>query len=82
MNLSLGPIKQIRIQAVEGRGRANSPNLAASDYFPIKSLMYGLHGTWFIDDEPNICLEQVADCLHMVQLMPLSSHSPVISCLI
>jgi len=51
MNLSLGPIKQIRIQAVEGRGRANSPNLAASDYFRIKSLMYGLHGTWFIDDE-------------------------------
>jgi len=28
-----------------------------------------------------ICLEQGADCLHMVQLMPLSSQNPVISCL-
>ena len=29
-----------------------------------------------------ICLEQGADCLHMVQLMPLPSKNPIISCLI
>jgi len=29
-----------------------------------------------------ICLEQGADCLHMVQLMPLPSRNPTISCLI
>ena len=29
-----------------------------------------------------ICLEQGADCLHMVQLMPLPSQNPIISCLI
>ena len=29
-----------------------------------------------------ICLQQGADCLHMVQLMPLPSKNPVISCLI
>ena len=29
-----------------------------------------------------ICLEQGADCLHMVQLMPLPPPNPVISCLI
>jgi len=27
-----------------------------------------------------ICLERGADCLHMVQLMPLPSIKPVISC--
>ena len=29
-----------------------------------------------------ICLERGADCLHVVQLMPLLSPNPVISCLI
>ena len=29
-----------------------------------------------------ICLEQGADCLHMVQLMPLYQKNPIISCLI
>ena len=29
-----------------------------------------------------VSLEQGADCLHMVQLMPLSARNPVISCLI
>jgi len=29
-----------------------------------------------------ICLEQGADCLHMVQLMPLPPSNPIISCLI
>ena len=29
-----------------------------------------------------ICLKQGADCLHMVQLMPLPSKNPTISCLI
>ena len=29
-----------------------------------------------------ICLERGADCLHMVQLMPLPSQNPVVSCLI
>jgi len=29
-----------------------------------------------------ICLEQGADCLHMVQLMPLPSQNSVVSCLI
>ena len=29
-----------------------------------------------------ICLERGADCLHMVQLMPLLSPNPIISCLI
>jgi len=29
-----------------------------------------------------ICLEQGADCLHVVQLMPLPSQNSVISCLI
>jgi len=29
-----------------------------------------------------ICLERGADCLHMVQLMPLPSQNPVISCLV
>ena len=29
-----------------------------------------------------ICLERGADCLHMVQLMPLHPKIPVISCLI
>ena len=29
-----------------------------------------------------ICLQQGADCLHMVQLMVLSSQNPIISCLI
>jgi len=28
-----------------------------------------------------VCLEQGADCLHIVQLMPLPSQNPVISCL-
>ena len=29
-----------------------------------------------------ICLQRDADCLHMVQLMPLPSQNPTISCLI
>ena len=29
-----------------------------------------------------ICLERGADCLHMVQLMPLPSPNPIISCVI
>jgi len=29
-----------------------------------------------------VCLERGADCLHAVQLMPLPSQNPVISCLI
>ena len=29
-----------------------------------------------------ICLERAADCLHMVQLMPLPSQNPIISCLL
>jgi len=29
-----------------------------------------------------ICLERGADCLHMVQLMPLLSPNPIISCII
>ena len=29
-----------------------------------------------------ICLERGADCLHMVQLMPLPPPNPIISCLI
>jgi len=29
-----------------------------------------------------VCLERGADCLHMVQLMPLPSPNPIISCLI
>jgi len=29
-----------------------------------------------------ICLERGADCLYMVQLMPLPSQNPIISCLI
>jgi len=28
-----------------------------------------------------ICLQRGADCLHMVQLMPLPSQNPIISCL-
>ena len=28
-----------------------------------------------------ICLQRCADCLHMVQLMPLPSQNPIISCL-
>ena len=28
------------------------------------------------------CLERGANCLHMVQLMPLPSQNPIISCLI
>ena len=27
-----------------------------------------------------ICLEQGGDCLHMVQLMPLPSQNPIVSC--
>jgi len=30
----------------------------------------------------DICLERGANCLHMVQLMPLPSPNPIISCLI
>ena len=29
-----------------------------------------------------VCLEQGADCLHMVQLMPRPSYNPIISCFI
>ena len=29
-----------------------------------------------------VCLERGADCLHMVQLMPLPLSNPVISCLV
>jgi len=29
-----------------------------------------------------ICLERGADCLHIVQLMPLPSQNPIISCLV
>jgi len=29
-----------------------------------------------------ICLERRADCLHMVQLVPLPFQNPIISCLI
>ena len=29
-----------------------------------------------------ICLEQGADCLHMVQLMPLPYRNPIVSCLV
>ena len=29
-----------------------------------------------------VCLERGADCLHMVQLMPLPSQNPITSCLI
>jgi len=29
-----------------------------------------------------ICLERGADCLHMVQLMPLPSQNPIFSCII
>ena len=29
-----------------------------------------------------VCLKRGADCLHMVQLMPLPSQNPIISCLI
>ena len=29
-----------------------------------------------------ICLERGADCLHMVQLMPLPPQNPIVSCLI
>ena len=29
----------------------------------------------------GVCLDRGADCLHMVQLMPLSSQNPIISCL-
>jgi len=39
--LSLGPIKQIRIHA----------DLAPSNYFLIRNLKYHLPGTWFTDDE-------------------------------
>jgi len=28
-----------------------------------------------------VCLQQGADCLHIVQLMPLPSQNPIISCL-
>ena len=29
-----------------------------------------------------ICLERGTDCLHVVQLMPLPSQNPMVSCLI
>jgi len=29
-----------------------------------------------------ICLERVAECLHMIQLMPLPSQNPIVFCLI
>jgi len=29
-----------------------------------------------------ICLERGADCLHIVQLMPLPSPNPMVSCLV
>ena len=29
-----------------------------------------------------ICVERGADCMHIVQLMPLTSQHPIISCLI
>ena len=37
---------------------------------------------WGNGDDVVICLQQGADCLHMVQLMLLSSQNPIISCLI
>jgi len=40
---------------------------------PVKIEWWGVVVIW---------LEQGADCLHMVQLMPLSSQNPVISCVI
>jgi len=42
---------------------------------PVKIEWWGVGGV-------VICLEWGADCLHMVQLMPLLSPNPIVSCLI
>ena len=58
------------------------PSVLWHRWFRIRKSIWPVKIEWWGVGGVVICLEWGADCLHMVQLMPLPSPNPIVSCLI